>query len=326
MTLDPEILDDEYLGEIAPRSRAVAAVLTTLHPALGYLYVGRPGAAAAAGVLYLVYIGAFLGAWAALGFFPVLPLAVFTLGWFVLAMTSLSGIVRSVDAQPTYILRGYNHPAIYALLFVFAALVPLHAGYYLSTEVLFGIVQVNNSDMFPSVLAGDVVMIDRMAYRAGPGPGDPVVVTDVDGEGGQHRVRLGRVVAVAGDQVRLDGRAILVNDKPLERFVYGDSELPDALAGESATPASRALIEINGTRRYVIADGGAPPQASEETVAVGDGEVLVLGDNRTATGDPLAISSRNVLGRPVFILYSRTPATQGSATPARWQRVGLRLD
>lgn len=327
MTLDSEMLDDEYLGEVAPRRSGVAVLLTLLHPSLGYLYAGRAAAAGGAALGYALYVAGFLVAWAVLGFFPVLPLLVFGLGWFLLGLACLPGVLSAVRQQPEYILRGYNHPAIYALVFLFTALVPLHLGYYLSTEVLFGIVKVNNSSMFPSVLVGDVVMIDRRAYAEPPGAGDPVVVTDLDSDSGTQRVRLGRVVAVQGDQVKIEGRSLFVNDKPLQRLVYGDSELPDAVAGETATPASRALVEVNGDRRYVIADGGPPPPATEKPIEVGEGQILVVGDNRTMVGELIPVSIRNVLGRPLYILYSKAPGTEGEPPPQpRWQRVGLRLD
>ena len=67
MTLDPETFEDEYRGEVSPRSGGIAAVLTVLHPSLGYLYVGRAGAALAVAFVYLGYIAAFVAACAEFG-------------------------------------------------------------------------------------------------------------------------------------------------------------------------------------------------------------------------------------------------------------------
>jgi signal peptidase I len=320
---------DEYVGEIVPRSRLAATLLCALHPSLAYLYVGRPRASAAAAAVYLGYIGAFIALWGLLGFFPVLPLIVFTLGWFGLAMTCLTGVLRSMGAQTGYVLKVYNHPAIYAVVFLFCALVPLHAGWYVGTEVLFGVVQVNNSSMFPSVIAGDVILIERGGLPEGPKLGTPVVVNDVYDE--QKRVRLGRIVATAGDTVGYDGGSIVVNDAPLTRFAYGDSDLQGSLAGEKTLAGEqipvRMVVEVNGDNRYLIADSGASAERSVDPVVVADDEVFIVGDNRSLAGEPVAVSLRNVVGRPRYILYSAAPKAEVGGDPwSRFGRVGLRLD
>lgn len=145
-----------------------------------------------------------------------------------------------------------------------------------------------------TLMPGDRVIVDKTAYglrlplttldlvgAATPGRGDVVVFdSPVDG------TRLiKRIVAVGGDQVRLDGGYLTVNGESLgqgggERFDGGEAELN-------------------------LRDGGGPDIGALDIPA---GMVLALGDHRGDSQDGRffgLISEREVVGRAVAIYYRR---------------------
>ncbi len=323
-----------YEGETAPRNALVATALTALHPALGYLYVGKARASMLTALFFVAYLATFLISWALLQYFPLLPMSVLLGGWVLLTLMCLVGVLREVRHQPEdYLLRGFNHAVVYALVYVMLGLVPIYATYYLSTQVLWGMVKVNDNSMYPSVVPGDTLLIDRMAYSAqSPQRGQKVVVRagDTDLPGGAS-VILSRVVAVGGDKVQVSAGGVLVNDAPLERFYYGeDGQLPEgALAGEPAPFLGRAYIEDNHGARYVVAGELSPAaEANAEVIVVAEGEVLLMSDHRSAVQERpfMAAATHRILGRPRYILYSESIPEQGDAAQPRWSRVGLRVD
>lgn len=326
MALDPN--DDlTYRGETAPRRLWTATALTILHPALGYLYVGQTRAA-------WVFLGGFIAAsmafialWTALGFFPVLPLAVVFVAWVVMALMSLMGILSEAERLgDRYVLKGFNHPIVYALVYLLGALMPLYGAYHVATQTFWGVVQVNDASMNPALRAGDVVLIDRTAFWGeAPQRGD-VVVLKADDAGETH-VRLGRILAVAGDEVTLEGGAVKVNAERLGLRVYDDGSATASV--DNLPPQPARFIEHNSGRAYLIAGrAGLGAPSAPETIRVDAGKLLIIGDNRAEALDKRLFwkaDAAQVLGQPRYILYSSWPegATQGSGT--RWERVGLRV-
>lgn len=116
----------------------------------------------------------------------------------------------------------------------------LAAAYFIMMHVV-GLTRVSGESMLPSLSGGNILLVNKWsAYWGQPAYGDVVVV---------HSPRLSydivkRVIAVEGDRVNIEGGTLSVNGEPLvELYTYG------------------------------VADDMAE-------VAVGPGEVFVLGDNR----------------------------------------------
>ncbi len=231
---------DDYKGEIAPRSKVVATILTALHPTLGYLYIGQSVAAVGAAFFFTFYLTTFMVLWSALQFFPILPLVVFFTGWFLFVVLCLLGILRHMRNTPTdYILQSYNHPVVYVIIYVLVGMLPGQLAWFTSTEVLWSIVQVNDPSMYPGLMPGDVILVDRFAYLRPSAlqPGEGVVLREGDGK--RQRVHLGRVVGLPGDEVSSKDGNIFVNYEPLKRFFYEDETLTNALAATDASPNAR---------------------------------------------------------------------------------------
>lgn len=319
-------LDMEYEGETAPRHRFVAAMLTALHPTLGYLYVGQSGRAWAAALGFTLYLGIFVGTWAALQFFPLLPFVTFVLGWVIFVSLCMWDVLQESQKQgATYLLRSFNHPMIYGLVYMVIGLAPLHASWYLSTNVLWSVVQVNDLSMYPSLLPGDIVLVDRMAYQeATPKPGDEVLTQSQEAGGS---VSLSRVLAAPGDTYHLMGDNLYLNKTPLARSFYETENHTNILAGDPTLPSTRLYLEENKGQKYVIAALLATPPKKTEVATVPEEQLLLAGDNRTriVASPPQTRPIATVLGKPRFILYSASQDT-GKAPESRWDRVGLRIE
>jgi signal peptidase I len=314
----------EYQGELAPRRKAAAAMLTALHPALGYLYVGRPKSAALAAAGFALYAAGFVGLWAGSQFFPLVPVVVFALGWVALVLLCLWGVLREVqNLGERYVLQGSNHPVVYSLAYVFGGLVPLYAAWFLASGVLFGVVKINDSAMLPSLQPGDLILVDQLAYKLRePHKGDLVVV-----ERDTNSVFVGRVLGLEGDSVGVKGGLVTVNGAALPRYALAR---PPQASADGEAPPSRIVAEQNGERRYPVY-GTAHTDQEVEPRDVTEGKLLLAGDNRAAlTGASLyRVSKQQVLGRPRYILMASGPSALPEGTPEATEgldRVGLKLE
>lgn len=135
---------------------------------------------------------------------------------------------------------------------------------------------VPSGSMEPTVLVGDHVCVDKLAYglrvpashtyvleKGGPAPGDVVVLTSpADGE-----VLLKRIVAVPGDEVSVKGGRLTINR----------SEVP-------VEERADHVIESLGLHRHELGVGyGGGPDLPPTRVPAR--KYLVLGDNRGNSRD-----------------------------------------
>ena len=296
-------IDTTYLGETAPRDRAVAIVLTFCHPSLGYLYVGRLREALWAGLGFLLAPIGFILLWAWLKFFPILPMMVFLLGWVVMTLMCLVGVLRHLKTDLNegrdFLLRAYNNPIAYIFVALLLTVLPLLGVYQAGTNWLWGVVQINDTSMFPALHVGDALLVDRVAFLGSPPDRGEMVVLAVDTEHANKReVRLGRIIGLAGDLVTFEGYEVLVNGQRLQRLVYMDKPNAETM-----------FIEQNSGRSYLIAGKAAAPAADAGSVPVkvAAGRLLVIGDNRTqAISKRLywTVTPEQVLGKPRYLLYT----------------------
>jgi signal peptidase I len=155
--------------------------------------------------------------------------------------------------------------------------------------------------MAPTLLRGDVFVVDKLA--GSPSPGD-VIVFEFPLDPSTNYVK--RVVAVAGDVVEIVEGRLTINGKEVwrERVQNGCS------AGEQDGVPCVIWEETLGERRYQTGyeENGAPGHMVRRTVQ--PGSVFVLGDNRDNSSDsrvwgdvPLA----NVKGTARFVWWSWAP-------------------
>lgn len=183
---------------------------------------------------------------------------------------------------------------------------------------------VPTGSMRPTILEGDVVLVDRLAYDAKipltdislarlaePQRGD--VVTFTSPASGKRLIK--RLVAVPGDEVELRNEVLFLNGEPAQY-----SGVTEVLAEQ----AVRALESLAGQDRSVqyMADR---PRRSFGPVAVPRDHYFMLGDNRDHSEDSRFIG---FVPRHLLIGHAHRILVSADITD-RWQprfeRIGSKL-
>lgn len=154
--------------------------------------------------------------------------------------------------------------------------------------------QVPVDAMEESILPGDSILVNRLAYRFGdPGRGDVVVFRYPPDPAKEF---IGRVVALGGETVELRDKKLLVDGKEqlYPREVHREKEI--------------VPLEQN-------------PRDNLAPVKVAAGSYFVMGDNRDRAWDSRfwgGVPRGDITGKAAIIYWSRSP--ENGAT--RWGRVG----
>lgn len=182
--------------------------------------------------------------------------------------------------------------------------------------------QVPSGSMLPSILVGDRILVDKLAYDlrlpftlfriarwADPARGDVVTFRSPEDE----RLLVKRVVGVPGDTVSLAANRLTVNGVEAD---YLPVEPAGTALPASALPATgysfyreRILGRSHGVMlrdEPVIASVGEPPR-DFAPVQVPDGQYLVLGDNRDNSRDSRAIgfiARGRIVGKATRVVFS----------------------
>lgn len=191
---------------------------------------------------------------------------------------------------------------------------------------------VPSGSMRPTILEGDVVLVNRLAYdlkmpltgvavaRLGePRRGD--IVTFDSPQDGTRLIK--RLVALPGDVVALRDGVLLINGAEAD---YADvRELQDFLAPGMDVPATRATERSAGSERTVQYLNNMANRRSFGPLAVPADHYFMLGDNRDNSGD-----SRYFGAVPRALLIARAEGILVSADITsnwlpRWDRFAARL-
>ncbi|MEM7217271.1 MAG: signal peptidase I [Pseudomonadota bacterium] len=176
--------------------------------------------------------------------------------------------------------------------------------------------QVPSGSMRPTILIGDRVVVDKLAYDLrvpfsirrlsrfdDPGRGD--IVTFESPQDG--RLLIKRVIGLPGDRIAMQDNELIVNGQPADyRRVAGEEltrlELPDAerfeVLEETIADQSWITLRLKQFNRQV---------KSFEEVLVPAGQYYMLGDNRDRSGDSRYIGLVDraaILGRAHTVAFS----------------------
>ena len=156
--------------------------------------------------------------------------------------------------------------------------------------------------MLPTLPEHSVVLVDKSSFglrlpglswrllRSSPAHGD-VVVASVPFQGEEENV-LKRVVAIGGDEVRVEGERLFVNGQPVEAFEVSPSR---------GTSPSAWKAQLFGRDHLVFLKQNVQELSSEiVTWKVPEGHVFLAGDNRQVSYDSRSfgpIPEQKVLGK-----------------------------
>lgn len=179
------------------------------------------------------------------------------------------------------------------------------------------IYQVPTGSMKPTVVEGDRVLTDKMAYdlrvpftnlvlwhRSDPRRGD--IVTLYSPEDDMRLLK--RVVGVPGDVVALHDDVLYING-------VAQADLPPVAREGADLPDAAAYVfkqeNLAGHVHAVMFDPGRPALRNFAPVTVPAGEYFVMGDNRDNSKDSRYIGfieERAISGRAFAVWYSLDPA------------------
>lgn len=174
-----------------------------------------------------------------------------------------------------------------------------------------------NETMMPEILKGDIVLVDRLAFRKNePTYGDLVLVEDVYTSHGKKKTRafFGRIIACPGDQVQLYGVHPSVNNKSLKHYIRREDndvfkksvtvyELP------YGTDSSQLPVETP-KRWYPVITPNQLLSSPTNQITLEPQLYYVLEDNRdyarthVKTSYGSIIHRKEIQGRPRYVIYN----------------------
>lgn len=189
-----------------------------------------------------------------------------------------------------------------------------------------------SGSMRPTLLEGDVVLVDRLAYDFkvpltdisvarldNPRRGD--VITFTSPQDGTRLIK--RLVGIPGDVVELRDDRLFVNGSAAE---YGDrSVVTEVLDGGATTSAIKATEAIAGSERKVQFLPGISARRNYGPIVVPPDDYFFLGDNRDNSADSRyigAVPRRLLIGRAHHVIVSAN--ILGNWLP-RIERIGERI-
>jgi len=216
-----------------------------------------------------------------------------------------------------YSLRDYNRAGVYWLLIVVQIVyaIGLIAAVRGSVYEAF---LIPTGSMSPTILAGDRILARKLlSQHHFPERGDLIVYNNPTPQGATKYIA--RVVALAGDHVKISGERVTINGNTLER-----DRVPDESLNRHGKQAKGwVAYEVNSGRRYLVSygdsskDGGSAKEDFEATIP--ERHVFVLGDNRARARDSRHFGSVHMGDIVGYVDYIYWPSQS-------WSRFGVTND
>jgi signal peptidase I len=297
----------------------VALALSFLSAGVGHLYCGR----IAKGLpLYFAWLLVPLGITLA-ALLPPSPTSFLLLVLLPVVIVFSVYMYAAIDAWrladqigPAYSLRDYNRAHVYWLLIVVQMIfsIGLIAGV---RGLVYEAFRVPSNSMSPTILPGDRFLARKLLTRDHvPNRGDLIVYRNPTPSGAANFVA--RVVAVAGDHLKINGEHLFINGKELERDRVPNESLN--FLGNQAT--GRVAMEENSGRRYLVAYGNSKEgdrAQNDFDGAIPEHHVFVLGDNRDRAKDSRHFGTIHLADIVGYVEYIYWPSES-------WSRFGVAND
>ena len=157
--------------------------------------------------------------------------------------------------------------------------------------------------MLPGLEAGDHLLVNKLAYRtSAPRRGEAILLRrEVEGE---LREIIKRVIGLPGDRVRMEGPHPVINGWSIPSCDLG----PYTYVQDGVQLVGHASVEFLGDSEYLVASTLGQSAPAVEFV-VGEGEVFVLGDNRSGSQDSRSWRGERGGGVPFSAIDGRVSKT-----------------
>ena len=291
------------------------------------------------GVVALLVVGperlpalaTFVGLFAWFSFFPLVPGAVFVVGWLVFSGLVASDVRQRIDANDErYELQSYNHWTVYSGLFLVGFVLPIAALLVFSNSFFWGLQPIDSTATYPNARPGDTVLIQKNAFRnRRPAAGELVALRFP----GESSYRILRVVAAGNSTVRLSANSVYVGERRLPRAPLetdATSTPPVANIGESTGAPESDSQHASASSR---ASSGAPRETkTSESAKSGDSsysssefelmveqngnQKYVVSVNPAETGKP-SFDSYNLAKQELFLLADNRSAPDSESGPSK---------
>ena len=203
--------------------------------------------------------------------------------------------------------------------------------------------KIPSGSMLPTLLVGDHILINKFVYGTRVpftneiffpfseiDRGDIVVfkLSEDSATGfpmpGKGAFYVKRTVGIAGDEIDISGRDVLINGRAVEQVYTGNYEYPDQ---KFFSVADRYEQSLSGKNFSVIYKKGSSSTTSGKMsfpLVVPKGRVFVMGDNRDNSYDSRFwgfVPVENVYGKAFMIHWSWNLSNPGFADKVRWGRI-----
>lgn len=246
-------------------------------------------------------------------------LVIQVIAWIVVQIWNLSATLESSRTpRPDTRIEGAGVIRAFSIALVVLVYVVTPAVIIGRTSPSFEIVTVSDASMFPTVLSDESVLVLRTSSM--PDPGHTVVWRYRD------QLRIGRLVASAGDKVSISESRLSVNGMPTVVAA------PEAISFDGLSLTQDESRDADSLERIfeALGSGGflSPAFVRQGVYTAGvelevpADSVYILADNRSS-GDAVdsrlagAIPTTDVVGMPMFVLWSG-----GTGALERFGRVG----
>lgn len=236
-----EELERRYLGEPVDRRPVLAILASLLSPGMGLAYLGRPVAGMLANAAIIGAWVVFFLAWMVRPFSPLVPALVLSLATLLLWLMVVADVARwSFRHGKGYVARDVNHPFVYTGVAVFSFWLPAYYLLMLVPQWLFFVATVTTPDMYPTLVPGDHVVVERcLKGICSLRTGDVVAYRDPR----TSERRFGRLVAMPARHVAVSEGQIYVDAQPCSQLRLTGSLLDGVEQMSGSASASRVLIE-----------------------------------------------------------------------------------
>lgn len=203
--------------------------------------------------------------------------------------------------------------------------------------------KIPSGSMLPTLLVGDHILINKFVYGTRIPFTDKIffpfseidrgdiVVFKLSGDNatdfpmpGKGAFYVKRTVGIAGDEIDISGRDVLINGRAVAQVYAGNYEYPDQKFFSVADRYEQSLSGKNFNVIYKKGNSSTTSGKMSFPLVVPKGRIFVMGDNRDNSYDSRFwgfVPVENVYGKAFMIHWSWNLSNPGLANKVRWHRI-----